>query len=210
MGKVEDRRARVTDAIVAAATQVMTEGGAAALSLHEVARRVGMRTPSLYGYFASRAALCDEIFRRGWSAYGALTAGVTITSDSDFLAEVSRGLLDSATWAVQNRAMAELMFWRPIHNWEPSPEAFAPAVAAMGGVARILGEARTAGLVREDADLDEMAQAMAVLAAGIISQQLSNEPGVPAESGRASRYCDTFAAMFVHQFGTPEALRRRP
>ena len=67
VGKVEERRGRVIDAIVAATTEVMAEGGAASLSLGEVARRVGMRTPSLYGYFGIRADLCDEIFRAAGS-----------------------------------------------------------------------------------------------------------------------------------------------
>ncbi len=37
VSKVEQRRARVVDAIVAAATEVMAEGGAAALSLGRAA-----------------------------------------------------------------------------------------------------------------------------------------------------------------------------
>ena len=114
MGKVAQRRARVIDGIVAAATGVMAADGAASLTLGEVARQVGMRTPSLYGYFDGRAALCDEIFRRGWLDYGRLVTDLEVDEDTDLAEQLRRGLLDAVTWANQNRAAAELMFWRPI------------------------------------------------------------------------------------------------
>ena len=60
------RHAESAEEVVVVAVGVMTETGAAALTLGEVARRMGIRTPSLYVYFRSKAALCDEIFARGW------------------------------------------------------------------------------------------------------------------------------------------------
>lgn len=204
MGKVEQRRARVIDAIVAAATEVMTEGGAASLSLGEVARRVGMRTPSLYGYFGSRAALCDEIFRRGWESYRALNAGVVITPESDLVGLVSEAVRRAVDWANEHRAAAELMFWRPIPAWHPSPAAFAPAIASMADAVDAFAAARAVGLLRPDADPEEAAQVMAALIAGVVSQQLANEPGAPAESGRTSRYADVFAAMLINHYAPKE------
>src|SRR4051794_34336603 len=48
----------------------MTEHGVGGLSLGEVARRMGMRTPSLYVYFDAKNAVYDAVFARGWrSAY---------------------------------------------------------------------------------------------------------------------------------------------
>ena len=202
MGKVEARRARVTDAIVDAATEVMAEGGAAALTLGEVARRMGMRTPSLYGYFANRAALCDEIFRRGWVSYDQVNAGIVVQPDSDLAELLRQGLVDAVTWANAHRAAAELMFWRPIPHWQPSAEAFAPAVAAVGRTTQIVRDAQTHGLLRADADVEEMTELLGVIFSGVISQQLSNEPGVDAASGRVSRHACAFAAMFMHHYGT--------
>ena len=61
------RRHRETlDEVVGHALTVMAESGAAGLSLGEVARRMGIRTPSLYVYFSSKAELYDEVFARGW------------------------------------------------------------------------------------------------------------------------------------------------
>lgn len=190
------------DTIVAAATEVMGEDGAAALSLGEVARRVGMRTPSLYGYFESRAELCDEIFRRGWVDFAGVNADLVIGPGADLTDQLRQRLLDAVTWADQHRAEAELMFWRPIPHWQPSPEAFAAAVDAVSATARTLAEAQQAGLLRADADVEEMTEVFGVIFSGVISQQLSNEPGVDAATGRISRHAHAFAAMFTHRYGT--------
>ena len=47
------------------AVAVMAEQGVVGLSLGEVARRMGIRPPSLYVYFDSKNALYDAIFARG-------------------------------------------------------------------------------------------------------------------------------------------------
>lgn len=207
MGRVEQRRAGVIDAIFAAATEVMAEGGAASLSLGEVARRLGMRTPSLYGYFDSRAALCDEVFRRGWLSYAQTTADLHVTATTDFRALLRDGILESVRWANDNRAAAELMFWRPIPHWQPSADAFAPAIRAVGQTVQLLHEARAVGLLRADADVTEMSELLGVIVAGVISQQLSNEPGVPPEEGRISCHADAFADLFTSRYATQPGSR---
>ena len=64
----DDRRARrhgqTIREILDVAIEVMTAEGVAALSLSEVARRMGMRPPSLYQYFPSRMAIYDALFER--------------------------------------------------------------------------------------------------------------------------------------------------
>src|SRR5512142_1822399 len=64
-----DRRARrheqTVDEILDLAVSVMTEEGVNGLSLAEVARRLGVRPPSLYQYFPSLIAIYDALFRRG-------------------------------------------------------------------------------------------------------------------------------------------------
>src|SRR3954452_16367441 len=60
------RRLETIEEIVDVAVEVMTEHGVGGLSLGEGARRMGMRTPSLYVYFDSKNAVYDAIFARGW------------------------------------------------------------------------------------------------------------------------------------------------
>src|SRR5260370_9126520 len=64
-------REEMMTAILDAARAVMREEGVAALNLHEVARRVGLRTPSLYEYFPGKMALYDALYRFGIRLYAA-------------------------------------------------------------------------------------------------------------------------------------------
>src|SRR5215510_753994 len=64
-----DRRARrrqeTIDEILDLAEAIMTEEGVNGLSLAEVARRLGVTSPSLYKYFPSLMAVYDALFARG-------------------------------------------------------------------------------------------------------------------------------------------------
>jgi len=208
-----ERRQRTIDEVVATALEVMAETGAAGLSLGEVAKRMRIRTPSLYGYFPSKAALCDELFARGWrevravmdSSYDDLAGG------DDAAGLLLANLSTFVGWALAHRAQAELMFWRPIPGWEPAPEAYAAAVALTDDMHEALATLQRRGLLRADADVEEMGRVLTVLSTGVISQQLSNEPGVPLALGRFAGELGRLVAMFLHEFGTQQgAAGRRP
>jgi AcrR family transcriptional regulator len=184
-----DRRAarhdQTRDEIVQVAVRVMKETGAAGMSLGEVARRLGVRTPSLYVYFPAKAALLDEIFARGWRLLTAhddtaveLASGTRL---EDLLGHRLRMVLE---WAHRHPGYAQLMFWRPMPNWEPSPEAYESAVRAVDRLREELARLQDAGLLAHDADLDEASAAWTVLVTGLVSQHLSNEPGVRLQDSR--------------------------
>src|SRR6266851_8429759 len=62
-------RQQTSEEILDAALAVMGEEGVAGLNLTEVARRVGLRQPSVYQYFDSRAAVYDALFERGMQTH---------------------------------------------------------------------------------------------------------------------------------------------
>src|ERR1041384_6647000 len=76
----ERRRVQTREEILDAALQVMAEQGVAALNLTAVARRVGLRQPSLYQYFDSRNAVYDALFERGMHAHHAVLAAAVNTA----------------------------------------------------------------------------------------------------------------------------------
>jgi AcrR family transcriptional regulator len=197
----EARRARTIDEIVDTALAVMAEHGAAGLSLGEVAKRMGLRTPSLYVYFESKAALCDEIFARGWKDLLA-TAAPQLALDSASLADyVERVMRTFVGWALHHPGHAQLMFWRPIAGWEPSPRAYAAAGAVLAVTVAALESAQDAGRLDADADVAEMSHVLTILAAGVISEQLSNEPGIPMARGTYAATLPRLTAMFVSAYG---------
>src|ERR1700723_4144487 len=63
--KVAGRRDAKVAEIVESAWQLAREHGIAGISLHALARNVGMRQPSLYAYFDSKMALYDAMFADG-------------------------------------------------------------------------------------------------------------------------------------------------
>src|ERR1700728_5266258 len=62
---VAKRREEKIAGIVACAWTLAQEDGIAGVSLHGLARAVGMRQPSLYVYFDSKHALYDAMFADG-------------------------------------------------------------------------------------------------------------------------------------------------
>src|SRR3954454_12471672 len=63
--KVSQRRAAKVATIIDAAWKLARENGIVGVSLHALAREVGMRQPSLYEYFDSKLALYDAMFADG-------------------------------------------------------------------------------------------------------------------------------------------------
>ena len=70
--RVSARRQGVIDELVGHAADVVAESGAGALTVSEVARRTGMRPPSVYKYFPSLHALYDAVFERPGQAVAVL------------------------------------------------------------------------------------------------------------------------------------------
>src|ERR1044071_4882860 len=59
------RRLQTIEEALDAAVAIMEEAGVGGLSMSEIARRLGMRQPSLYKYFGSLHAVYDALFARG-------------------------------------------------------------------------------------------------------------------------------------------------
>jgi AcrR family transcriptional regulator len=212
------RREETIREIVDVAVELMGEHGAAGLSLGDVARRMGIRTPSLYGYFDSKNALYDAVFEQGWRQ---LAEDVTVSwmLPADESRRVSRDELvdfalaaatSFARWGVEHPAYAQLMFWRPVPGYEPSAAAYAPAVDVLALGVKAFEELRDRGLLRADVDLDEAFRQWTVLIAGVVSQQLSNAPHESFEDGTFTRGLPQLVAMFLQFYGpAPRARRTR-
>jgi len=213
-GTLTDRRRRrhleSADEVVAVAVGLMAETGAAGLSLGEVARRMGMRTPSLYEYFPSKAALCDEIFARGWreAAEVLVPYQERLASGPDAKSLLTEGTAAFVTWALEHPGYAQLMFWRPVPNWEPSPAAYEPSVQLLELTTRTLATLQHQGSLRADADLDEATRLWTVLVAGVVSQHLANEPNASVSDGRFTALVPSLVELFLARYGATR--RRRP
>ena len=162
----------------------MAEQGAAGLTLGEVARRMGIRPPSLYVYFDGKHALYDALFERGWRLLlKHMRAAQARMTRGDPLADFRAGLEEFARWAVEHPAYSALMFWRPVPGFTPSERAYAPAVALDEEGRAEVARLRDARILPPDVDVDRAYRASVALVSGVVSQQLSNAPDEPFDTG---------------------------
>ena len=181
-----DRRARrrqeTIEEIVDTAIDVMTEHGVNGLTLAEVARRLGVQTPSLYKYFSSIGAVYDALFKRAASEnLEVLRQGMA--QGEPGLDALTSGLEASGRWVLHNQALAQLLFWRPVPNFEPSPEAFAPSEEIAALQQQAITEAVAAGQLGPDA-LKDAGFMVAILIKGVLTQAMANEPHLEWGKGR--------------------------
>jgi AcrR family transcriptional regulator len=179
------RRQETIEEVLDVAAAVMAEQGVAGLTLGEVARRMGIRPPSLYVYFDGKHALYDALFARGWRLLDA-DLRVALAALDDLAPDARLHAVSAAftRWMVEHPGYAPLMMWRPVPGFLPSAEAYAPAIESAAAGRAMIERARDDGLLRPDLDVDRAYRAWTALISGVVSQQLANEPDASFETGR--------------------------
>jgi AcrR family transcriptional regulator len=182
-----DRRARRRQEticeILDIARAIMTEEGVNGLSLAEVARRLGVQPPSLYKYFPSLLAIYDALFLEGQRENLRVMRSGMEGAESGLDALIA-GLEASGRWALANRAVAELLFWRPVPSFHPSPEAFAVSLEMVELQRAALADAVAKGELGPAANEEGAIYLVSTLIVGVLSQAIANEPGLPWGEGR--------------------------
>jgi AcrR family transcriptional regulator len=178
--------------ILDAAWEVARTDGLAAISLSDIAARVGMRPPSLYTYFDSKLAIYDAMFAQGAQQFADAEPWDEVTGDARN--DVAIMLRAFVGFCAEDQARYQLMFQRTIPGFEPSPESFAISEASLGRVVEHLAACGIAG--------PEQIDMFTALGIGLASQQLSNDPG----GDRWLRLVDDAAAMYVAHLTTTNRL----
>lgn len=185
--RIELRRAESRRAILDAAWAAAAESGLESLSLREIAGRVGMQAPSLYSYFPSKAAILDALFADGYHALDDHLAAVAAAlppeaSARQRLADLLRAWI---RFCQADPARYRLLFTSAVPGWQPSEEAYAASLENY----RRLGEYLAQVGVTDPDDLD----LCTALSAGLVAQQMSNDP----DGDRWLRRVDDVVDMFL-------------
>jgi len=186
-----ERHEAIRREILAAAWDAAHETSIAGLTLRDIASRVGMQQPSLYSHFASKQAIYDAMFQQAWQAY----LESAQASARDLPAEPRARLIGIAEhyfdFAVADLPRHQLMDVNVVPNFQPSAEAYAPAVEVYGLMLDLL---RGLGIATdEDADL------FTALLGGLVNQQLANDPG----GQRWRRLIPRVMHMYADDLGLP-------
>ena len=195
--RLAERREATRTEIVDAAWDIARTGGLAAITLREVAARVGMRSPSLYSHFESKNAIYDAMFGQAWSDYLAVCqerAVLIPTSPRKALLYMVQTFVD---FAVADPARFQLMNQRMVVDFEPSAEAYAPSVQVLGLFREQLSLIGVSA--NGDADL------CVAIIGGLVDAQLANDPGGTRWTDQLPRAMD----MFADEVGLPGPRLRR-
>ncbi len=187
-GGVARRREAKTATIVAEAWALAAEHGIGGVSLHALAKAVGMRQPSLYAYFDSKLALYDAMFADGNRQLRERLEALDLPAAPRAAVKVfMRAFVD---FALADAARSELLFHRPIPGFEPSPEAYTDAEATLSRAGDLLA---AAGMT-DPADVD----CFVAMIAGIFDAQSSNDPG----GDRWTRHLDRLVDLYLDDANT--------
>jgi AcrR family transcriptional regulator len=181
--RVAERREAKVAAIVESAWELARQHGVAGLSLHALAREVGMRQPSLYAYFESKSALYDAMFAEGNRRLLEWLDAVRLPCDSR--SALKKFMAEFVTFALADPARYELLFERHLPGFAPSAESYGLAEEVLGRVYKLIHEA---GVV-DQGDID----CLIAMVAGLMQAQASNEPG----GNRWTRHLNRLVDLYV-------------
>jgi AcrR family transcriptional regulator len=202
-GPVTDRRARrrqeTIREILHIARDVMTEEGVNGLSLSEVARRLGVKPPSLYKYFPSLMAIYDALFLEGQRENLDVMRAAMQGAEPGLNALIA-GLEASGQWGLDNRAVAELLFWRPVPSFHPSPESFAVSSEMVELQRGALADAVAKGELGPAANEENAIFLVSTLIVGVLGQAIANEPDLPWGEGRFTPWFPTLMRLLPAVF----------
>ena len=175
------KQARLAE-ILDVAWGIAGEQGLAAVTLHEVARRVGLRQPSLYAYFDSKAGLYDLLYAQGYTILlERLESAALPLEPRAALVEMARMVID---FQVAEPAKGQLLFLRTVPGFEPSAPSYALAQRFL--------DLFTARLRAAGASSAGHVDVFTALIAGIGGQQAANDPG----GNRWTRHLETVLDLY--------------
>ena len=191
MSTTPDRRTQRRSQILDAAWAIAAESGLGAVSLHEVARRVGIRQPSLYGYVSSKLDLYDAMFAQAYEQLLERLADTEPTGTArEQLLRVSRVVLD---FVVENPPLQQLIFQRTIPGFEPSAASYALAKRLVDRCAGLLAALGAGGQAHLDV--------YTAIVGGLGAQQVANDPG----GDRFTRHLEPLLDLFLDHFNPVES-----
>jgi AcrR family transcriptional regulator len=199
-------RKEMVAAILEAARAVMREEGVAALNLHEVARRVGLRTPSLYEYFPSKMALYDALYRFGIRRYAAGREQLPpITPLPASFWEHACGELEYyMTFAQENPELYQLVFERPVPGFVPSPESLEVGTRILAHSDQLLSQALEQHYLAVGLPPEQARDLFIGMMHGLTALHMANEPELPVGKGRFGSLLPAALSLFQTAW-TPSA-----
>jgi AcrR family transcriptional regulator len=182
-----ERYAATRREILDAAWDLVRANGLGALAMRDLGARVGMRAQSLYAYFPSKFAIYDAMFAE--SNRELLRRMHDLAATRDPIAALRARTRLFLAFCVEDPGRYQLLFQRTIPGFEPSPEAYAPALD-------VLQTARDALVACGISDPNAI-DMWTGITGGLAAQQIANDPGGDRWTCLADEATDIFLAHYA-------------
>jgi AcrR family transcriptional regulator len=196
--RTEARRAEVRERIVAAAHDLIAEGGYVAAPVAAVADRAGVAVGTVYRHFPSKSDLFAEVFREASQReVDAMRAGAAAGADSA-ADRIAAGIVTFARRALAGRRLAWALLAEPV---DPAVEA--ERLHFRHSYHEVLAEIVSDGV--ESGDLPEQdPQATAAALVGAIGEAMVG-PLSPTADGDPEAVIDSLVSFCIRAIGKEPA-----
>jgi len=202
--RTKQRTPELRDKVLAAAVDLLAEGGAAGLTARSLAARAETSAPALYELFGDKSGVVRELyfegFRRLFAELSVLAGTEDPVADLWALATAYRRFLRS------NRELAEVMFSRPFTDFSPGPEELAATssvrILIVGRVRRCIEAGRLRG------DETDVAHVFVALVQGMAFAEAAGRLGTSTES--VERRWRLAVGTLLNGFGAQRGERGPP
>lgn len=185
--------------ILQIARQMMQADGVAALGFNAIARRLGIKPPSLYTYFGSKHEIYDTLFRRGFQFF-AVYMEDRMDTDGDLEAFFRSSITAYMSFALDNPDLFQLMFQRPVPDFVPSDESMTVSLNTLHRMQSILQNKLTSSNVQPDEPIEQTTDLIISLTHGMTELQLANHPDSPVGEGRFGVLIDPAVQMLLQTY----------
>ncbi len=182
--------------ILTISREEMRKNGVAALSLGVVAKRLGMRTPSLYTYFDSKNAIYDELFRRGFLEFGRWIDERPF-QDGSLRDNLQSAMATYMRFAQENPDLYQLMFQRPVPEFIPSEASMAVSLARLDEVRTQFSIMFTSGELTTSLPFEEARDLFIAMQHGLTELHLANDPEMTVGNGRFGKLIPQAVQMIL-------------
>jgi AcrR family transcriptional regulator len=189
------REAMVEDILTIART-MMRKDGVAALSFNAIARQLGMQPPSLYTYFDSKNAIYNELFRRGFELFGKWI-DERPHQDGPLRENMISAMETYMRFAQENPDLYQLMFQRPVPDFEPSAESMGVSLAQLEKMRSQLAPVFDSGELNTYLSFEEARDLLIALQHGLAELHLANNPDLPVGEGRFGKLIPHAVQLFL-------------
>ena len=189
-------RQETIEKILSIAREEMRENGVAALSLGVIARRLGMRTPSLYTYFDNKHAIYDELFRRGFLEFGRYMDERPY-QDGPLRHNLISAMSTYMRFAQENPDLYQLMFQRPVPGFVPSEASMAISLARLELSRTQFEPIFNSGELQTNLPFAEARDIYIALQHGLTELHLANNPELPVGDGRFGKLVEQAVQLIL-------------